>query len=645
MPAGHAVPESGLRRDQRAPSRYRHTVAFDSTSQPARRPAGDLLAGCDRQQIEAITTTAAPLCVLAAAGSGKTRVLTRRIAWRVEEGSATAARVLAVTFTRKAAADLRSRLFELGLPEPVTAGTFHSIALAELRRLAADRFERPPVVLGSKVSVLGDVIDARAAAAAGRRSSRRRPNAGWSRPSRAVGELAQDLEWAKARCLQPADLGRAFRDTERRSSWSPDDVAEIWELYENEKRRRGVLDFEDLLTRCRDEIVRDPDFAASARWRFRHVFVDEYQDVNAAQQRLLNAWLGPSDDLCAVGDPHQAIYAWNGSNPRAIADFCADFPGATVIELSTNYRSTREVLTIAGAVLGARETARAGGPCPDGPLPTVTCYDDEATEASGIAARARIAKRPGRAWSQIAVLVRTNAQLPIIQTALEAAGIPCRVASAAAFLRSPWVTAALAQAAATPDAIGLATWASDLGAGEPERGGLSEGEIDPDGFDVAKDLEALRQLAIEYLGSDGGGTGRGFGQWVHATLRRDDEPSRRDAVELTTFHRAKGLEWAVVFLAGLEDGLVPISHATDSEAHAEERRLLYVACTRAAEELHCSWAAERGFVAGKPRLRRAPSPWLAAIQAAHRDLVAAQWASAGVVRKGLADSRKALGLV
>ena len=233
-------------------------------SGPARSDevAARLLAGCDSQQREAITSDARPLCVLAAAGSGKTRVLTRRIAWRVNEGSAAAPYVLALTFTRKAAAELRGRLSSLGLPEPVTAGTFHAVALAELRRLAAERLRPAPVVLASKARLL--------ASAAARDVAHDRA---------ALAELAFEIEWAQAQCLTPRDYAHAVRASKRAAQCDPDLVTEVWRRYEREKRRRGVLDFDDLLLGCARELECDQEFAASARWRFRHVFVDEYQDV------------------------------------------------------------------------------------------------------------------------------------------------------------------------------------------------------------------------------------------------------------------------------------------------------------------------------------------------------------------------------
>lgn len=593
-------------------------------------PTRDLLAGCDPAQAEAITTTASPLLVLAGAGSGKTRVLTRRIAWRVTTGSAEAAHVLTVTFTRKAAAELRARLALLGLPESVTAGTFHALALAELRRLAAERNSAPPVVLGSKARLLYAVMNDRPALRARRGAT---PS---GRPP--VHELASEIEWAKARLLAPEEYARAAFSANRQVPVAYDEVAELYAAYETERARRRVLDFEDLLTTCRRELERDPAFAASARWRFRHLFVDEYQDVNAAQLALLRAWAGDNDDLCAVGDPDQAIYGWNGADAGAIAAFGTHFPGATAIRLPTNYRSTSEVLSVASAVLGRTEPPLAGGPSPEGPVPTVTAYRDDAAEAAGVAEAVRRAHRPGRLWSQIAVLARTNGQLAVVDRALSAAGVPRRLVGGDHLVRLPHVANALAELESARDRFELAALAADLRRPPP---GEADEEMVGDRSAEADDLAALGELVEEYLDTDTVPSGAGLRAFIETATRAGGDGPRRDAVELLTFHRAKGLEWPVVFLVGLEDGLVPIAHARDEASLAEERRLLYVACTRAREELHCSWARERHFRADRPS-PRSPSPYLGEIDGARRRLAERAARTPSAARRALEESRRAL---
>ncbi len=548
----------------------------------------DILAGCDAEQVEAITSEATPLCILASAGSGKTRVLTRRIAWQVRQGRALAGHVLALTFTRKAAEEMRARLGSLGLRGRMTAGTFHAVALSELRRLAAERRQAQPVVLASKSRLLHTVLE-----------RARGPARAWAEgralANRGVGELAIEIEWAKSRLVAPDDYEKAAERTGRRCPWEPSEVAFSYKAYEVERRRRGVLDFEDLLTKCAAELASDECFAASAAWRFRHLFVDEYQDVNAAQLRLLRAWWGADSDLCVVGDPNQAIYSWNGADPEAISRFSEDFENATVLELQTNYRSTAEVVTVASSLVRARRLT-PGGRRGEGTIPSVTAYPTDLDEVAGVAMLARQARRPDRSWSKMAVLARTNSQLGLFQRSFEERGIPARI---------------VGQESAAADEEVVAESLDDVGAGE--------------GLDPADDWmpeDAAPPQAAPGAPAPG-------------------KAAQHDAVALLTFHRAKGLEWPVVFVTGLEDGFVPIAHALDDVAWAEERRLLYVACTRAEEELHCSWATERSFAGGRP-VARSPSPYLASIEAARRQLSSLARRSEEGTRQGLAESRRAL---
>jgi DNA helicase-2/ATP-dependent DNA helicase PcrA len=553
----------------------------------------------------------------------------------VSEKSASAPYVLALTFTRKAASELRGRLANLGLAEPATAGTFHAIALAELRRLASERGRAAPVVLASKARVLGAV--------AGQALGRDRA---------LIGELAFEIEWAQAQCLTPRDYLRVAGATPRPTTLEAELVTELWKRYEREKQKRGVLDFDDLLQRCAGELDSDPDFAASARWRFRHVFVDEYQDVNPAQLRLLDAWLGDNDDLCVVGDPDQAIYSWNGSDPRALIEFPLRHPGAHVVRLEMNYRSSESVLAVAASVLSADATSEPRRPRDTAPAPAdaaqwslvsaatrpvlpaqpVVAYETDADEALGVVTALRRARHPGEMWSSLAVLARTNAQLSLFERELAHAGIPFRSGGGRAFLARPAIRRALDSLPGAQGAAGLRAWLESLTAPEDRSGPLEDADPDeeealdgdpsPSGPRGDAELDELASLALEYLRYDSKPSGDGFVSWLEASLRSDPPRQSGDAVDLVTFHRAKGLEWRVVFVTGLEDGLVPIAHARSSLALDEERRLLYVACTRAMDDLRCSWARERSF--GGRRSARKPSPYLAAIQAAHLELARAQ---------------------
>jgi DNA helicase-2/ATP-dependent DNA helicase PcrA len=373
-------------------------------------------------------------------------------------------------------------------------------------------------------------------------------------------------------------------------------MATLYQRYEDEKRRKGVVDFDDLLSRCAEALDSDAEFAAGQRWRFRHLFVDEFQDVNPVQHRLLEGWLGDRVDLCVVGDPNQAIYSWNGADPRFLTRFATRFPGAEVVSLDHNYRSTPQVLAVAGAVLGRppMHAHRA-----DGPIPIVRSFATDDDEARGVARALRRAKATGLAWSHLAVLTRTNAQLERFEEALRAADVPFR-SRGGLFLEQPEVKDALAGLRRGPGGLPFVARLADIEAAAADTP-----------VERRLDLEQLVRLGHEYLAADPAGDSEGFLAWLRATVRADQPDDGTDVVELATFHRAKGLEWPVVFVAGLEKGLVPIGQATSDDAEAEERRLLYVALTRAERELHCSWAQRRTF--GTRTVPRQPSPWLSLI--------------------------------
>ncbi|MDP8986749.1 MAG: ATP-dependent DNA helicase UvrD2 [Actinomycetota bacterium] len=562
-----------------------------------------VLAGLTDRQAEAVTTPGAPLCILAGAGSGKTRVLTRRIAYRVLAGTADPRHVLALTFTRKAAGELVRRLEALGIREHVTAGTFHALAYAQLRQRWADSGRRAPALLDRKAGLLIRLLGR------GSGSARVQP-----------ADLAGEIEWAKARLIGPGRYEAEAAAAGRRPPVPLATMAALYQRYEDEKHRRGLVDFDDLLLDCGSALADDPQFAASQRWRFRHLFVDEFQDVNLAQARLLRGWRGDGNDLCVVGDPRQAIYSWNGAEPSQLRDFAEREPGATLVSLDDNFRSTPQILAVASSVIsvGPDRHRPLRARRPDGPLPTVRAYARDVDEARATARAVRDRHRPGTPWSHTAVLCRTNAQLVLFEEAFRAAGIPYRVRGGGAFLERPEVKAALAELRGSP--APLATGLGDLRT-TADGDGPGAGDGTADGSPVGERqavLEELVRLGADYLAHEPGGDAGGFVAWLGAALRSEAPRAASDAVELATFHGAKGLEWPVVFVAGLERGLVPITHAGTDEACAEERRLLYVAVTRAENELHCSWARERSF--GGRSLRRQPSPWLDDISAARAAL-------------------------
>ena len=573
-----------------------------------------LLEGLDPDQLEAVTSDAAPLCILAGAGSGKTRVLTRRIAHRVATGSAQAGHVLALTFTRRAAGELGRRLSELGVRPRVAAGTFHGIAYASLRSRWADRGQQPPVLLEHKTRLLGGLLRA------GRAGSR-----GSGGGEVAPVDVAGEIEWAKARMVTPDDYAAAVAAAGRRPPLPAGVVADLYARYEHEKRRRNLVDFDDLVLLCAEALETDTEFAASQRWRFRHLFVDEFQDVNPAQFRLLEGWRGGRADLCVVGDPDQAIYAWNGADPSYLTAFTRHLSGAGAVRLARTYRSSPQVVTVANAVLAGHRAPGAAALRPtraDGAVPTVTAWATDGEEAAGVARALRRQHAGGRPWSELAVLARTRAQLVAFEEALHAAAVPCRVRGAVAFLDRAEVRAAVADLRRLPATALLTPALADLRVEAAPVDGAVAQTAGPPGAAAERrsSLAELARMMEELLAADPCTTVGAFLAWLHATLRAEEPATPADVVELATFHGAKGLEWPVVFVTGLEQGLVPVGHASTPEGRAEERRLLYVAVTRAQAELHCSWAERRRF--GTSTVARTPSPWLGLVEAAVEALTA-----------------------
>ncbi|MDQ6910609.1 MAG: ATP-dependent helicase, partial [Actinomycetota bacterium] len=500
-----------------------------------------LLANLDPAQLEAVTSEAQPLAIVAGAGSGKTRVLTRRIAHRIETGAALAQHVLALTFTRRAAAELTTRLSALGVRDRVAAGTFHAIAYAQLRHRWTESDSRPPALLDHKVRLLAPLL----------------PRHGGEviQPV----DIAAEIEWAQARLVTPDGYEAAASAAARRPPVTPAAMATLYERYEQEKRKRALIDFDDLVLLCGNALHDDQRFAATQRWRFRHLFVDEFQDVNPAQMRLLTGWLGDRSDFCVVGDPDQAIYGWNGADARPLLEFTSFFPqpGAAVVRLDRNYRSSPQVLAAANAVLDRGNVLHATQA--DGPPPSVRRYATATEEARTVAGALRRRRGPGLPWSHLAVLARTNGQLVLMEEALKAAGVPFRIRGAVAFLDRPEIREATAELRRRPPESPLARALPDLH--ELARQHRDAEESEPGGpvAERREALETLGRLASEQLAIDPSMTVSSFLGWLIGTLRLDAAAdSNRDAVELATFHAAKGLEWPIVFLVGLEQGLVPI---------------------------------------------------------------------------------------
>nr|WP_030503668.1 ATP-dependent DNA helicase UvrD2 [Micromonospora purpureochromogenes] len=545
-----------------------------------------VLAGLDPEQRSAVTAPAGPVCILAGAGTGKTRAVTSRIAYRALTGDIAGRHVLAVTFTARAAAEMRSRLTVLGV-QGVQARTFHAAALRQVRyfapRLLAGR--AMPELLDSKVRVV-----TLAAAKVGLRADRA-----------AARDLAAEIEWAKSSLVEPGEYVVAAAKALRDTPYEPARVADVFDAYERLKRGNGVIDFEDMLRAAVWGIEEHPDVAEQVRNQYRHFVVDEYQDVNPLQQRLLEAWLGGRDDLTVVGDASQTIYSFTGATSSYLVDFPRLHRGATVVRLVRDYRSTPQVVGLANAVISqargteARLRLELHGQRRPGPEPELRIFTDEPAEANAVAARCRALVAGGTPAREIAVLFRTNAQSEAYEKALSEAGVPYVLQGAERFFERPEVRQAMialraatrSASADTPlpaavvDGLSAVGWAPDA----PPPGGAARERWEA--------LAALVQLAEEYAADAEAEPGlTGFTEELARRAAQQHVPTV-EGVTLASLHSAKGLEWDAVFLVGLAEGTLPTTYAKTMEQVEEERRLLYVGITRAREWLWLSYATAR----------------------------------------------------
>jgi DNA helicase-2/ATP-dependent DNA helicase PcrA len=503
--------------------------------------------------------------------------------------------VLAITFTRRAAGELVRRLTQFGLRQQPTVGTFHSVAWAVLRQRWDDQGgRRGPDLLVEPDSLLAELVEPD-------RPGRRQALGGQRRRA-SVSELATEISWAHARRIGPDRYEEQATRSGRRPGGGVTAVAEAYAAYEKAKRRRRLVDFDDLLALLTRELRYDPAFAEVQRWRFRHLFVDEMQDANPLQLALLDAWRGGRPDVCVVGDPSQAIYEWNGADPGWIQSFADHHPGATIIRLVRNYRSTPEIVAAAAGVLETETSACIEPTRPPGAPVAVHDFADELAEGRGIASLLRAEHTPGRHWSSCAVLVRTHAQSPIIERALRDAAIPVRSRGTLPLIADEDVRAALADAAARPEPGALRAFLDDL-------------DLDVLDTTTAPAVRTLAALGRQFSTTDPNASVASFRAWL-AMGSPGDDAAAADAVDIVTFHAAKGLEWPIVVVAGMERGLVPHSSATTSAARAEEIRLLHVALTRAEHRLILTRARRRNGV------NRSPSPLLAALPDRADDVVA-----------------------
>ena len=587
--------------------------------------AARALQDLDEHQREAVLAVRGPVCVLAGAGSGKTRVITHRIAYGVDSGMYSPSRVMAVTFTTRAAGEMRGRLRALGI-EGVSARTFHAAALAQLNYFwpTVAGGESAPPVLSNKVRALAD-------AASGLRLTL---------DGATLRDVASEIEWRKVTLRTIEDYARAGRPGLGRLS--PDAVVALHEAYEKLKDERRQLDFEDILLACAGMIESEPRVARAVREQYRHFTVDEYQDVSPLQERLLELWLGERNDLCVVGDASQTIYSFAGADPRFLLDFERHHPGALMVRLERNYRSEPPVLATANALMrgrpGALELVAAGSgtvaregdadgassshasstpaarsntpntpntpDTPDSaarPAATTAMHADDDAEATAVARNIKRRLDAGETAEGFAVLYRAHSQSAALQRALAAHDIAATVLGGKRFFELPEVRDAVLVLRGESVAGGsgdLVPVVRDLlrSRGYTETPPPAGGAL-RDAWEARATLLRLAEAAPP------GTTLRAFTDDLQARARDQHDPGLR-TVTLATIHAAKGLEWDHVHVIGLSEGLLPISYARGLEQIDEERRLLYVAITRARRSVSLSWSAGNG------RAEREPSRFL-----------------------------------
>lgn len=552
-----------------------------------------ILAGLDEEQRLVATTLSGPLCVLAGAGTGKTRAITHRIAYGVQTGVFNPNRLLAVTFTARAAAEMRTRLRDLGVGT-VQARTFHAAALRQLQYFW-------PHAVGGQLPGLLEHKAQLIAAAAGRL---RLPT-----DRAAIRDLASEVEWAKVSMLTPESYVTHAQDRGEPGGLDKLAVGRLFQAYEDIKGDRNLIDFEDVLLITVGILQEDARVAATVREQYRHFVVDEYQDVSPLQQRLLDLWLGGRDDLCVVGDASQTIYSFTGATPRHLLDFKARYPEANVVKLVRDYRSTPQVVGLANGLLQNR---RSGGfsadslwskplellaQRPAGPAPEFLEASDDEAEAAAVATRIKGLLSEGTKASEIAILFRTNGQSEAYERALGAMNIGYQLRGGERFFARKEVRDAILQmrAASRVEAneslgqrvrdilgnLGYQTQAPSTGGAVRERWESLVALVD-----LADELSTSRSTTEHSF------TLADFVAELQERATAQHAPTVQ-GVTLASLHSAKGLEWDAVFLVGLSEGLMPISFADTPETVDEERRLLYVGITRAREFLSFSWSTSR----------------------------------------------------
>jgi DNA helicase-2/ATP-dependent DNA helicase PcrA len=536
--------------------------------------AEEILAALDDDQREVALATRGPVCVIAGAGTGKTRAITHRIAYAAAIGTMDPSKVLALTFTARAAGEMRTRLRSLGVPT-VAARTVHSAALKQLIYFWPTVFGgRTPDLMNSKTPFLTEAVNRADLTGEIRVTSRE-----------IMRDIATEIEWAKVSQVAPIDYLDQVNARQMNPRVKAEHIAAIYVAYESLKKQELAIDFEDVLLLTSAMLEQERTVRERVQDQYRYFTVDEYQDISPIQQRLINAWLGSRKDICVVGDPAQTIYSFAGATPVFLNTFTQRFPEAEVIRLSTGYRSTPEITFAANALLRNSSMGQELTASNDhGVHPSVDGYKDESGEIAGILTQITTLLSEGTAPQEIAILARTNSQLKGVERAMNSKGLPYQVRSTERFFERQDVRDFLKQVrqASVLPTEG-ATWIDELRT-------IAQPYLTGESIDG---IAALLHLGRELDGDEGftPKTLRGFLREVEDRVTQNNPPTM-PVVTLATLHAAKGLEWERVFLMGASEGILPLetgSTGTSDAVVAEERRLFYVGMTRAKVDLHISY--------------------------------------------------------
>jgi DNA helicase-2/ATP-dependent DNA helicase PcrA len=536
--------------------------------------AEEILEALDNEQRAVALATRGPVCVIAGAGTGKTRAITHRIAYAAAIGTMDPHKVLALTFTARAAGEMRTRLRSLGVPS-VAARTIHAAALKQLTFFWPQVFGgRTPDLLTTKSGFLTEAI--KRAQLQGELSITSRD---------LLRDIATEIEWAKVSQIAPSDyLSESLKRTVK-PRINPEQLAKVYTAYESVKHQERAIDFEDVLLLTTAMIEEEREVRERVQDQYRFFTVDEYQDISPLQQRLINAWLGSRQELCVVGDPAQTIYSFAGATPVFLNSFTQRFPEAEVVRLTTGYRSTPEIIFTANSILRKGAMGNELVAINDhGSKPTITAYNDESSEIAGIVRDITQLISEGTLAQEIAVLARTNNQLKGLEKAMNAATLPYQVRNTERFFERKEVRDFLKQVrtASVIPTEGV-VWIDELRTlAQPF---LTGGAIDG--------IAALLHLARE-LDGDSGFTPKNLRAYLREVEDRvqQNNPPTMPVTTLATLHAAKGLEWERVFLIGVSDGILPLENNSttgDQASIDEERRLFYVGITRAKSDLRLSY--------------------------------------------------------